>query len=111
MGIVGEGIQQGFRSGAQPAIVFGKNEPALHHFHRTVRQALDLVLPRARVSDQLYGAPSLALDSPVDRAAPVALDLEAVARGELKESGLAPLWNTERPSAIVRAERVERRLT
>jgi len=39
---VGEGIQQSFRSGAQPHIVFGRNEPALQHFHRTVRAALDL---------------------------------------------------------------------
>jgi len=39
---VGEGIQHGFRSGAQPHIVFGRNEPALQHFHRAVRSALDL---------------------------------------------------------------------
>lgn len=39
---VGEGIQQSFRSGAQSAIVFGRNEPALHHFHSTIRSALDM---------------------------------------------------------------------
>jgi len=39
---LGEGIQQSFRSGAQPHITFGKNEPALHHFHRTVRKALNM---------------------------------------------------------------------
>lgn len=39
---VGEGIQQSFKSGAQPHITFGRNEPALHHFHRTVRQALNM---------------------------------------------------------------------
>lgn len=39
---VGEGIQRSFRSGAQPHIAFGRNEPALQHFHRTVRQALAL---------------------------------------------------------------------
>jgi hypothetical protein len=41
---VGEGIQQSFRSGAQEHITFGRNEPALHHFHRTVRKALDMPL-------------------------------------------------------------------
>lgn len=39
---VGEGAQQGFRSGAQSHIVFGRNEPALQHYHRSIRQALDL---------------------------------------------------------------------
>jgi phenylpropionate dioxygenase-like ring-hydroxylating dioxygenase large terminal subunit len=33
---VGEGVQRGFHSGAQQHIVFGRNEPALAHFHRTV---------------------------------------------------------------------------
>jgi len=35
-----EGMQHGFRSGAQDAIVFGRNEPALQHFHRSVTDAL-----------------------------------------------------------------------
>lgn len=39
---VGEGIQQSFKSGAQAHITFGRNEPALHHFHRTVRKALNM---------------------------------------------------------------------
>lgn len=39
---VGEGIQQGFRSGAQDAIVFGRNEPALQYFHKTIRAALGM---------------------------------------------------------------------
>ena len=39
---VGEGVQQSFRSGAQSHITFGRNEPALHHFHKTVREALKL---------------------------------------------------------------------
>jgi len=39
---VGEGIQQSFKSGAQPHITFGRNEPALHHFHGTVRKALNM---------------------------------------------------------------------
>lgn len=35
-----EGMQKGFLSDAQEAIVFGKNEPALQHFHRSVTAAL-----------------------------------------------------------------------
>jgi phenylpropionate dioxygenase-like ring-hydroxylating dioxygenase large terminal subunit len=35
-----EGVQRGFYSGAQDAIVFGRNEPALQHFHRSVKAAL-----------------------------------------------------------------------
>src|SRR5690606_23728490 len=37
---VGERIQQGFYAGAQPHIIFGRNEPALQHFHRSIRAAL-----------------------------------------------------------------------
>lgn len=37
---VGEGIQRGFHAGAQDHITFGRNEPALAHFHRTVTAAL-----------------------------------------------------------------------
>jgi phenylpropionate dioxygenase-like ring-hydroxylating dioxygenase large terminal subunit len=36
---VGEGIQVSFGSGAQSHIVFGRNEPALAHFHRGVTTA------------------------------------------------------------------------
>ena len=36
---VGEGIQVSFGSGAQSHIVFGRNEPALAHFHRGVTAA------------------------------------------------------------------------
>jgi len=35
-----EGMQKGFRSGAQDAIVFGRNEPALQHYHRSIAAAL-----------------------------------------------------------------------
>ncbi len=35
-----EGMQRGFSSGAQDSIVFGRNEPALQHYHRSVRAAL-----------------------------------------------------------------------
>ena len=37
---VGEGIQNGFHSGAQSHITFGTNEPALAHFHRTVTETV-----------------------------------------------------------------------
>ncbi|NNL85746.1 MAG: Rieske 2Fe-2S domain-containing protein [Myxococcales bacterium] len=37
---VGEEIQRGFYSGAQDHVVYGRNEPALAHFHAAVRQAL-----------------------------------------------------------------------
>jgi len=36
----GEGIQSGFASGAQDQLVFGRNEPALAHFERSVQAAL-----------------------------------------------------------------------
>ena len=45
---VGEGMQRGFYAGAQPHIVFGRNEPGLQHFHRSVRRALGL--PAAAVT-------------------------------------------------------------
>jgi phenylpropionate dioxygenase-like ring-hydroxylating dioxygenase large terminal subunit len=37
-----EGIQRGFHSPAQDAIHFGRNEPALQHFHKSVKRALAL---------------------------------------------------------------------
>jgi hypothetical protein len=33
-------VQQGFYAGAQAHITFGRNEPALQHFHRTIRAAV-----------------------------------------------------------------------
>ena len=36
----GEGIQAGFRAGAQAEVVYGRNEPALQHWQRTVADAL-----------------------------------------------------------------------
>lgn len=33
-------IQAGTRSGAQDHVVFGRNEPALHHYHRALRDAV-----------------------------------------------------------------------
>jgi phenylpropionate dioxygenase-like ring-hydroxylating dioxygenase large terminal subunit len=38
-----EGMQVGFKSGAQNAITFGRNEPALQHFHKSVTAALAAV--------------------------------------------------------------------
>ncbi len=35
-----EGMQKGFLSGAQDAITFGRNEPALQHYHRGIAAAL-----------------------------------------------------------------------
>ncbi|HZK88655.1 MAG TPA: SRPBCC family protein [Stellaceae bacterium] len=35
-----EGMQKGFGSGAQDAITFGRNEPALQHFHKSIKAAL-----------------------------------------------------------------------
>jgi phenylpropionate dioxygenase-like ring-hydroxylating dioxygenase large terminal subunit len=35
-----EGMQIGFKSGAQEAITFGRNEPALQHFHKSITAAL-----------------------------------------------------------------------
>jgi phenylpropionate dioxygenase-like ring-hydroxylating dioxygenase large terminal subunit len=35
-----EGMQRGFSSGAQDVITFGRNEPALQHFHKSVKSAL-----------------------------------------------------------------------
>ena len=39
---LGEGIQKGFHSHAQDAIHFGRNEPALQHFHKSIKQALGM---------------------------------------------------------------------
>lgn len=35
------GIQRGFASGAHDSIVFGRNEPALQHFHRSLDELLE----------------------------------------------------------------------
>lgn len=37
---VGEAMQQGFSSGAQDHLSFGRNEPALQHFHHSLADAL-----------------------------------------------------------------------
>ena len=39
---LGEDMQRGFHSGAQDHLLFGRNEPALAHFHRSVHEALCL---------------------------------------------------------------------
>ncbi len=35
-----EGMQRGFYSGAQREVIFGRNEPSLQHFHKSVKAAL-----------------------------------------------------------------------
>src|SRR5579883_156029 len=35
-----EGIQRGFHSGAQDEILFGRNEPSLQHYHKSIKAAL-----------------------------------------------------------------------
>lgn len=37
---VGRTMQRGYRSGAQQDVVFGRNEPALQHFHRNLSQVV-----------------------------------------------------------------------
>ena len=37
---LGESIQRGFESAAQPRVVFGRNEPGLIHYHRNLREAV-----------------------------------------------------------------------
>jgi phenylpropionate dioxygenase-like ring-hydroxylating dioxygenase large terminal subunit len=39
---LGEKMQRGFMSGLQAEVVYGRNEPALIHFHQRLRLALDL---------------------------------------------------------------------
>ncbi len=43
-------IQRDFRSGAQDAIVYGRHEPALTHFHRAVKEAIGSPMPAERPS-------------------------------------------------------------
>lgn len=40
--VAAESGHRGAKSGAQEYIVFGRNEPALHHYHNTYRQALGM---------------------------------------------------------------------
>jgi phenylpropionate dioxygenase-like ring-hydroxylating dioxygenase large terminal subunit len=37
---LGERVQRGFHAGAQPHITFGRNEPALQHFHKSIAAEL-----------------------------------------------------------------------
>ena len=39
---IGEDIQRGFHSGAQEHITFGRNEPALGHYHGAIKAALGI---------------------------------------------------------------------
>jgi phenylpropionate dioxygenase-like ring-hydroxylating dioxygenase large terminal subunit len=44
----GRSMQIGFGSGAQTHTVFGRNEPAMIHYHRSLREALGLETPAGR---------------------------------------------------------------
>jgi hypothetical protein len=35
-------MQLGFSSGAQSHVIYGRNEPALAHYHKSIRRALGL---------------------------------------------------------------------
>lgn len=45
---VSEHIQRGYLSGAQEEITYGRNEPCLIHYHRSIRRALGLSELRSR---------------------------------------------------------------
>lgn len=70
-----------------------------------LREALDGVLPREHIARALYRQPALASDAPVDRVGPIALDLAALAAGDLEAAHLVPRWTLERPSAAVSEQR------
>ena len=53
---VGEGIQAGLLSGAQDLIVYGRNEPALHHFENAVAEAVGARLQAAETTAAEQGA-------------------------------------------------------
>jgi len=40
--VVAAASHKGLRSGTIDHITFGKNEPALHHYHNAFREALDM---------------------------------------------------------------------
>jgi hypothetical protein len=40
--VTGEQIQRGFSTDAQAHVIYGRNEPALQHYHRTLKMSLGL---------------------------------------------------------------------
>jgi phenylpropionate dioxygenase-like ring-hydroxylating dioxygenase large terminal subunit len=48
--VVAASSHRGILSGAQEYLTFGRNEPALHHYHNTYREALDMP-PLERISN------------------------------------------------------------
>jgi len=46
----GRTMQMGFGSGAQSHVVYGRNEPALAHYHKSIRRALGLPLDEEAVA-------------------------------------------------------------
>ena len=45
---LGERMQRGFMSGLQNEVIYGRNEPALIHFHQRLRDALDVAASTER---------------------------------------------------------------
>ena len=43
--VAGRAIQRGLASGAQPELLFGRNEPAMIHYHQSMRATLGSPLP------------------------------------------------------------------
>ena len=39
--VIGAGVQAGLKSGGNRSFIFGRNEPAVQHFHKTVAQFMD----------------------------------------------------------------------
>jgi hypothetical protein len=46
----GRTMQLGFGSGAQSHVVYGRNEPALAHYHKSIRRALGLPVDEMRAA-------------------------------------------------------------
>ncbi len=44
--LMGESTQRAVESGLLDEVIFGRNEPALHHYHRTFAEALQLPGPQ-----------------------------------------------------------------
>lgn len=49
--LMGESTQRAVTSGLLPTMTFGRNEPALHHYHRTFADALQMPGPEVIASD------------------------------------------------------------
>ena len=68
----GRTMQIGFGSGAQNHVVYGRNEPALIHFHQAIRRAIGLPVEAKQVEAQTVDAQTVgakAVDAEVTRTA------------------------------------------